>query len=200
MSFLISFNGQFSPYIHASQDAWNTKVTAVHNLESLNPQEVDHHIPDSDSFRHPPMPQLETYKKHVQSFEKTKKRSYAKDIMSSPVHLVHQNALAQEAIGLMKKFGFRHLPVLGDNQSLVGLLSDREMMEVSVGSTCKELMVPKVLVALQNARVQEIAHIMLQEKINALPIVNDQHEIVGIVTQSDILRFVIGDEKFTEQG
>jgi CBS domain-containing protein len=57
-------------------------------------------------------------------------------------------------------------------------------------------MIPKVLVGLHNARIQEIAHIMLQEKINALPIINEKHQLVGIITQSDILKFVIESDDF----
>ena len=61
-------------------------------------------------------------------------------------------------------------------------------------------MIPKVLVALQTARIQEIAHFMLQEKINSLPIVDENNVVTGIITQSEILRFVIASDEFLGLG
>jgi|GEM_PF-317856 len=200
MSFLISFNGQFSPYVHPTQDPWQGKVTPVQPLEQMDTTAVDHHAPDTKTMHHPPSQQIKSYQQAVKSFEQTKKRVYARDIMSSPVHSVKKIAQVSEAIAIMKKFGFRHLPVFDGNESLVGLLSDRELLSAKPHSTCEDLMVSKVVVGLQQARVQEIAHIMLQEKINALPIINDQHVVVGIITQSDILKFVIGSEAFSSLG
>jgi CBS-domain-containing membrane protein len=60
---------------------------------------------------------------------------------------------------------------------LAGLLSDRQFIGANPQSLCEELMLPKVLVV--------------------LPIVDEQHLVVGIITQSYILKFVIGNEIFT---
>ena len=80
--------------------------------------------------------------------------------MSSPIHFLHKKTSVNEAIVLMRKFGFRHLPILNDQENLAGLLSDRELVGAKPHSLCEELMIPKVLVGLHNARIQEIAHIM----------------------------------------
>lgn len=200
MSFLVSFNGQFSPYLHPVKDVRDDRITPVHQLEALNAQEVGHQIPDVETAHHPPHPELSAYQKQVTTFKQTKKRVYARDIMSAPAHSVQKSSSVSEAIATMKKFGFRHLPVVDPSDHLVGILSERELVEAKAISLCSQLMIPKVIVALQSARIQEIAHIMLQEKINALPIVNDQHRIVGIITQSDILKYIIHNEEFLEFG
>ena len=200
MSFFISFNGQFSPYIHPTADAWNTKVVPIQKIERLNTQAVDQQPHETNSPPHPSKPLLNTYQQQVKTFEKNKKRVYAKDLMKSPVHFALNTSLASDAIGLMKKFGFRHLPIYDNSNHLVGLLSDRELISANENSLCQSLMIPKVLVALQSARIQEIAHIMLQEKINSLPIVDENHVVTGIITQSDILRYVIGSDEFSGFG
>ena len=200
MSFFISFNGQFSPYIHPTADAWNTKVVPIQKIERMNAQAVDQHHQETIASSHLPKPNVSIYQQQVKTFEKSKKRVYAKDLMKSPVHFALNKTLTSEAIVLMKKYGFRHLPIYDNSNNLVGLLSDRELIGANETSLCEDLMIPKVLVALQTARIQEIAHIMLQEKINSLPIVDDNHVVTGIITQSDILRFVIASEDFLGLG
>ena len=197
MSFLVSFNGQFSPYVHPSIDAWHAKVNSVNKLDPIDPKEVEYQVSqDGKNINHQTNSRTKGYEQQVKIFEKEKKRFYARDIMSSPIHFLHKKTSVNEAIILMRKFGFRHLPILNDQENLAGLLSDRELVGAKPHSLCEELMIPKVLVGLHNARIQEIAHIMLQEKINALPIINEKHQLVGIITQSDILKFVIGSDEF----
>jgi CBS domain-containing protein len=176
MSFFISFNGEFTPYIHPSADAWDAKILPIQKIERFNRQAID--------------------QQQDKSFEKNKKRVYAKDLMKSPVHFAFNTGHASDAIALMKKIGFRHLPIHDSSNILVGLLFDRELIGANENSLCQNLMTPKVLVALQSARIQEITHIMLQDKINSLPIDDENHVVTGIITQSDILRFVIGSDEF----
>jgi CBS domain-containing protein len=199
MSFLISFNGQFSPYLHPLEaDPRNSKIRAIQGLDPFTSREIDYQpANDGNISHHTPSTHVKAYEQQVKTFEKAKKRTYAKNIMSSPIHFVHTTTSMSEALGLMKKFGFKHLPVLDQKESLAGLLSDREFIGANPQSLCDELMLTKVLVALQTASIAEIAHIMLEEKINALPIVNDHHLVLGIITHSDILKFVIGNEDFT---
>ncbi len=50
--------------------------------------------------------------------------------------------------------------------------------------------------AKDHVSLNEVAIIFLQVKINALPIVNSQNVLVGIVTQSDIIKYVMETTAF----
>lgn len=200
MSFLVSFNGQFTPYIHSAPDVWHGRVSPVNKLEAPRAQEINHHAPETDTIHHPPKARVNAYEQQTKSFEKSKKRIYARDIMSSPSHFVFTTTPLSEAMSEMKKFGFRHILVFNSDEKLAGIISDRELIGARPEASCESVMIPKVLVGLQDSRIQDMAHLMLQEKINALPIINDKHVVVGIITQSDILRYVIGSEEFIERG
>ena len=52
-------------------------------------------------------------------------------------------------------------------------------------------MIQKVIVCEEMTSINEISIILLREKINALPIINYKKEIAGIISLSDILKFVI---------
>ena len=71
------------------------------------------------------------------------------------------------------------------------MISEREMLHVESDKKISLMMKPQVIVALESTRIQEIAHVMLDERINALPIVNFKHELAGIITMSDILKYVM---------
>ena len=131
------------------------------------------------------------YQKSNQEYQHQKKRAYAKDIMSFPVRMISHDRTALEAKELLSKHGFRHLPVVNEQHIIVGLISDREVSASLLGKSCAEIMLSKVIVAEENASLNEIAILFLREKINALPIINHQRLLVGIITQTDILRYVV---------
>lgn len=197
MSFLVAFNGQFSPYVHPS--APNRVVSPVTPLTST--REVQHFRDVLEEAGGPEVyrraaPGVEAYRQNVKKFEAQKKRTYARDIMSSPVHTIKETSTAGEARALLQKFGFRHLPVVNESQVICGILSDREICQADEKQSCSSLMVREVIVCEEHASINEIAIILLREKINSLPIINNKHELIGIVTLSDILRHVIESTSF----
>src|SRR3989344_1401394 len=111
--------------------------------------------------------------------------------MTYPVIVISQNSSAFEAQTLLNKYRFRHLPVVDDKGTIVGMISDRELVGKFENKSCKDIMTNKVIVCEEHASVNEIAIILLKEKINALPIINHNRELTGIITLSNILQYVI---------
>jgi CBS domain-containing protein len=193
MSFLVAFNGQFSPLIHPAPP--RPLVSAVkplppaeetHEFQRVLEQEVDHTLPKARRR------ELAAYAEGARSFELQRQRSYARDIMSSPVHSIPETSSASEALELLRAKGFRHLPVVNELGVITGMISDRELQGELRHKSCQQVMQPKVIVAEEQTSINELAIILLREKLNALPIVDHRREVTGIVTLSDILEYVIG--------
>jgi acetoin utilization protein AcuB len=200
MSFLIAFNGQFAPL---APSPVSTGITPVRPLTSLTEvHEFREVLEDATHQDHPkkPNPKLEIYKVAEKKFEEQRKRLYAKDIMSFPVKYISHISPAHEAQAMLDKFRFRHLPVVNDNLTIIGMIADRELVGTLGNKSCAEVMVNKVVVCDEHASIHEIAMILLKEKINALPIINHKHELIGIITLSDILKFVIESTMFLNRG
>lgn len=136
------------------------------------------------------------------------KRELIDDWMTKDPITIQPDTTLPEAHRLMKKHGIRRLPVLKDGR-LVGIvtLGDVRGAEPS-GATAlsiweinylisrlkvEEIMTPNPIVVHQEAKVGEAAHLMLRYKISGLPVVNEEGELVGIVTESDIFRMVVHD-------
>lgn len=201
MSFLVVYNGQFSPFVYPTGTPNGIpRVTPLENLKEVHEfkEELSEFEPEVKLNHH--HQKIDAYKQVSKKFEEQRKRHYAKDIMTFPVKVVSQNAKATEAQDILRKFGFRHLPVINEQDIIVGMLSDRELAAASTDKRCKELMLERIIVAEEQASINEIAIILLKEKLNALPIINHKREVTGIITLSDILKYVIESTSFLGRG
>lgn len=58
--------------------------------------------------------------------------------------------------------------------------------------TAGELMTKNVITADENTTVEEIAKLMINKKVNRIPIVNSANQVIGIVSRHDIVRGMYG--------
>ncbi|MCB0353692.1 MAG: CBS domain-containing protein [Bdellovibrionales bacterium] len=116
----------------------------------------------------------------------------AQQIMSSPVVTVQADRPLTAAKKIFQSQRFRHLPVVSSEGRLVGILSDRDALSAPMSAgRISEVMTKGVLTARPEAEIREMAKIMIEERIGAMPIVDETHQLVGILTRTDILRTVM---------
>jgi CBS domain-containing protein len=129
-----------------------------------------------------------------------------RDIMTkSPVH-VAPNASVFAALNLLNDLDVRHLPVVV-NGELRGIISDRDLRSLSapeleraaqaesqfdlnkkLKQCVADLMNPTVFFVGPESLLTEAIDIMLDQKIGAIPVVDSDNTLVGIVSYVDILR------------
>jgi acetoin utilization protein AcuB len=128
---------------------------------------------------------------------------FASQIMSSPVTTLPMDAKVEEAKMLFLDKRFRHIPILGHRQQLVGIISDRDVLKTFSASesysnlTVSEIMVEKVLTGNLQTEIRFAAKVMLDEKVGALPIVDPTSEVIGIITRTDLIRAMVKFPGFT---
>jgi acetoin utilization protein AcuB len=131
------------------------------------------------------------------------------DIMVKNLRTVSPDTTLSEAGDLMKQYKIRHLlivdPVSG---KLVGLLSDRDIKKIvspfagSRSATDRDnaTLQVKVAVIVRNEpltvakpsdTVRCVAELLLQKKISAVPIVDEERKAVGIITSDDLVRLLL---------
>ena len=118
-------------------------------------------------------------------------------IMSSPVEILLPDTPVQRAQALCQQRGFRHFPVQTVSGTLTGIVSDRDLLAVpsTQGDTwILRVMTKRVLTASPDTELREAARVMTQERVNALPILDDSSQkVIGIVTTSDLLRCIVNE-------
>jgi CBS domain-containing protein len=119
------------------------------------------------------------------------------EVMSKPVLTVEVGESLWDAWQLLFVSGLRHLVVLDDNGSCVGILSDRNIL-ADVPATLEHLadrqvrdIVARVPLATISpaAEPRTAAKVMRDQALEALPVI-DGDRLVGIVTESDIVRWI----------
>jgi CBS domain-containing protein len=126
-----------------------------------------------------------------------------KNVMTKEVSTLGRNDTLDLADEVMTLGRIRHLPVL-DEGRVVGVVSQRDLfrsaLAVALGYgenaqkrllrtiRVKEVMSEPAITVSPEATAKEAARLMLEHKIGSLPVV-DGHTLVGIVTETDILRY-----------
>ena len=133
-------------------------------------------------------------------------RTRVRDIMSSPAMTVSPDATLPAANALMKEKKIRHLPVL-EKGRLVGIVSRGDLREASISAsinadqyelhfllnklTVGKLMTRKGRTVTPDALVVDAADLMTEHKIAGLPVVDAEGAVVGIITESDLLKMLV---------
>jgi CBS domain-containing protein len=107
-----------------------------------------------------------------------------------------------EAVALMTEHGFKHVPITDDGGRLVGIISDRDV-RTAIGDPAEalgrdlteieEMPISTVMTSpaesvREEAPLVEVAHQLAHESIGALPVVDEQERVVGIVSYVDVVR------------
>jgi len=130
----------------------------------------------------------------------------ASRLMTRDVQTVLPETPLARAWEVMRDLGFRHLPVVREGK-LVGLVSDRDLLghaahlrsgSLVFGDTVVgEVMTLNPVVCAKGTPVSEIAETLLQERIDCVPIVSVDNQLVGLVTSSDLVAVLL-DKKHPE--
>jgi acetoin utilization protein AcuB len=129
--------------------------------------------------------------------------------MQRAVATISPSASLREARSLMRTRNVRQLPVTGEGNKLVGILSDRdireamlpvgllpgssekEMEEMLAGTTVEKVMTRKVATAAVNDSLEDAIVLLHDFRVNALPVVDDEGRLAGIITRTDVLKAFI---------
>ncbi|MBR1368785.1 MetX [Methanocalculus chunghsingensis] len=119
-------------------------------------------------------------------------RLLVKNVMESGIPTINEAASILEASKIMINEGVNHLPVLGEEEKLSGIVTSWDIAKaVACGHrTLDEIMSRDVLTALPDEPVRDAARRMQDRSISALPVVDEKKRVIGIITSDAISRLV----------
>jgi CBS domain-containing protein len=131
----------------------------------------------------------------------------AVDVMHSRVLVAHPGDRLVVAIQKLVDAGVRHLPVVDDDFRVVGILSDRDVRtavgdprsaidreedDFLAGLTVQHVMTAEPVCVPPTTSVLQLAELLLDGKIGAVPIVSDDDKLLGIVSYVDVIAHFTG--------
>ncbi len=123
-----------------------------------------------------------------------------------PVTLKATDSLAR-AIDLMKEKKIRRIPIMSDAGKLVGIVSDRDLKDVSPSRATTldiwelhyvldklklgDIMTKKPWTVTPEMPIEKAALLMLEKRVEGLPVLDAKGVLVGILTEGDIFRALV---------
>jgi len=118
------------------------------------------------------------------------------DIMSTPVKTIPTFFTMEEAGRVMLRYGHTGMPVV-DGDTMVGVISRRDVDKANLHNLghapVKGFMTTNVCTTTPDTPVTELQRLMVENDIGRLPVI-DNGRLVGIVSRTDILRTLHGDD------
>jgi CBS domain-containing protein len=132
----------------------------------------------------------------------------AKDVMTTPVVTGFPDTHVRQAAKLFSSYGFSTLPVVDEDDYLLGVVAEDDLLaEPPVPSprtpgdvagprpTLEPLVNRDVVTAGPDTPVATLTRLMLDERARAIPIVDGDRRVVGIVARRDLLRTIAPDDQ-----
>ena len=136
-----------------------------------------------------------------------KKRTPISAIMTTDVITLNLTDNLEIAESLFKKNNIRHIPVVSGD-TIIGMLSYTDLLRISFADSVDEnekdvdtvvynmfsieqVMTKNLTSVNTNTTIKEVAEILAKREFHALPVIDDNNELAGIITTTDLINFLI---------
>ncbi|GEM50842.1 hypothetical protein EB1_06320 [Empedobacter brevis NBRC 14943 = ATCC 43319] len=133
-----------------------------------------------------------------------KQRVPVAQIMAKVLIAVPANKKISEVNELFKEYNIRHIPVT-EGTKLVGVISKNDVSKLGYGVgeidqnalntmydtyELKDVMVKEPVTVSSETNIKDVAEILSEQSFHSLPVV-DNNEVVGIVTTTDLVKYLL---------
>ena len=135
-----------------------------------------------------------------------KRNESIQKVMTKQLTTLHTAMKVSDARRAMAEQRCHHLPVVSGDE-LVGMISSTDLTKVDLAGwgsdrrsmdavldhqfTIKDLMTKEVVSLPLSAKVRDAAEILAEGRFHAVPVVNAQGGLEGIVTSTDLIRYLV---------
>jgi acetoin utilization protein AcuB len=133
--------------------------------------------------------------------------------MRRSIASVNPEATLREIEELMERRKIRHVLVI-EKGELLGIISDRdvkkyrslfaetkaakEIDEATLRFRAHQIMTRDPITIHEDIRASDTIKLMLEEHISCLPVLDNDNAVIGVVTSSDLMKWVLGLFEFIE--
>ncbi len=120
----------------------------------------------------------------------------AKDVMTRQVICIRKDTPIVEAIKLMVQNNITGVPVVEDDLTLVGMLSEQDVLrlfhtyEDERDRTVNDFMTQPVVHFEENEPLLDVCYCLRDNSIRRVPVTSDG-KVVGVISRSDILKCIL---------
>lgn len=124
----------------------------------------------------------------------------ANNLLSQVIVPLRTSDTGAEALSVMNDFYIKHLPIV-NNKELLGLISEDDILdhdvEEAVGSYKLSINRPYVR---NTDHLYEVLRLVSDYQLTTIPVVDDQNQYLGLISQEDLLKFFSSIGSIKEPG
>jgi len=110
------------------------------------------------------------------------------DYMTRNVVTLSPEDTVEDAINLIEKTGHDGFPVVDESNRVIGYISSIDLLRKDPKTKIKDIMRKEIYVARDFMSLKDVARIMFRTGYSKLPVVDKDGKLVGIITNTDVLR------------
>lgn len=123
----------------------------------------------------------------------------AADVMTENPRTILESDSVGDALEVLATLDIRHLPVVDGSDTLVGMLSDRDLaplmrnFDAASRRKLSEYMSSDVVSVDEDTDLRDVIETLLEQHIGAVPVVDGDGKVTGIISYVDLLRTYAGE-------
>ena len=124
-----------------------------------------------------------------QAREVTRVKRSENGMIYDPITIL-PSATAKDALDLMSEFKIGGIPVIDENRTLLGIVTNRDLrFETNMQKSIVDIMTKENLITIkQSDDVSQAGDVLQRYKIEKLPVVDENNKLVGLLTYKDIFK------------
>lgn len=185
----------------------------LYNLKNVDQSAQSRHKPDDDLYhsidndkdnknknsQNYTQQALQSYKK-IAKINNNERIYHVQDIMTKEIISINSSKTVLEAYELLKEKKISQVPIITDNFQIVSminkkiilnlLLDDFSQSQITLNKKLKNINFPQIITTDPISDIRRVAKVMIEEKLDAIPVVNKNDFLMGIVSKTDIIKAI----------
>lgn len=153
---------------------------------------------EGSQHRSPSKQAQQVYKETQDPKKEVQKVIHVTEIMNAPVVSLKGLESLKTLDKVFNETGYRHIPIVNENGKVLGILSDRDLLDVKFSHPdtwhiidCEDALQRPLMDIQENTDIRLLAQRFLGESQDAAIVMNAQGRVRGIVTLTDILKAIV---------
>ncbi len=103
---------------------------------------------------------------------------------------IKRGSTVRNALGMMSEFHIGGIPVVDDDNKLVGIVTNRDLrFQTNLNELIDHVMTSEnLIVTHQQTDLDNASRILMEHKIEKLPVVDEENHLIGLITYKDITK------------
>ena len=142
---------------------------------------------------------LNIYKK-MANIDTTEPVYHVKDIMTRDCATIDSKQTIKEAYDILKELNISQVPVVTFGKKIQGLIDNKTILNLILENLdntdeilnrkIEDIYLPELITADPISDIRRVSKVMIDFKLHAIPIVDEEDIVIGIVSKTDIIKAV----------